>query len=172
MDAGIRRLSAEGEHAYGVHLRGQLVAHVWWDADPDRRAAAGWYVRDLRTPAVVVRLALAGGAPEALAADAGAEADAWIRAAEAVARRSTLAALDEAREGLGDSRFESYDVHVGGLGHAALVAAFPDLGLRADGEIDIVSGRFDGSALADVLGLVRALGGTVTAVVRVRPRLR
>jgi hypothetical protein len=38
--------------------------------------------------------------------------------------------------------------------------------------VKVVSGRLSSSELADVLGCVRALGGTVTAVQRVQPGLR
>jgi hypothetical protein len=172
MDAGIQRLSVEAEHAYGVVLRGQLVAHAWWDADPMRRAAVGWYVRDLRTPAVVVRLSVADGVIEALAADSTAPDGAWAREAEDVARRTTPFALEEAQYALRDSAYECYDVHVGGLSHDALTAGFPGLGVRDAGDVAVLSGRLDSSQLADVLGCVRSLGGVVTAVVRVRPRLR
>jgi hypothetical protein len=172
MDARIQRLSVAAEHAYGVVVRGHLVAHTWWDADPGRRDAAGWYMRDLRTPAIVVRLTVADGAVEALAADVTSPDDAWADTAADVARRSTPIALEEAQYAIRDSPFECYDVHVGGLEHDALAASFPGLGVRPAGEVEVVSGRLDNSQLADVLGCVRSLGGVVTAVVRVRPGLR
>jgi hypothetical protein len=172
MHAGIQRLSVEAEHAYGVVLRGRLVAHAWWDADPTRRDAAGWYVRDLRTPAAVVPLSVAGGLIEALAADGASPDGAWVREAEDVARRTTPLALEEAQYALRDSPYETYDVHVGGVPHDALTASFPGLSVREAGEVEVVSGRLNSSQLADVLGCVHSLGGIVTAVVRVRPRLR
>lgn len=172
MDAGIERLSVEAEHAYGVVVRGHLVAHVWWDADPARRNAAGWYLRDLHTPATVVRLPVADRAIEALAADAAGPEDGWARTAEEVARRTTPIAVEEARYAIRGSRFECYDVHVDGIEHDELAASFPGLGVRVAGEMKVVSGRLDSSQLADVLGCVRSLGGIVTAVVRVQPGLR
>ena len=129
-------------------------------------------MRDLRTPAVVVRLSVAGGAVEALAADATSPDGMWVRTAEDVARRTTPIALEEARYSIRDSPYECYDVHVGGIERDALAASFPGLGIRDAGEVEVVSGRLDSSQLADVLGCVRSLGGIVTAVVRVRPGLR
>jgi hypothetical protein len=71
-----------------------------------------------------------------------------------------------------DSPYEHYDVHIGGVTHAVVADGFPGLGLRGGDGVAIVSGRLTNSELADVLGRVHALGGTVTAVVRVRPELR
>src|ERR1700710_3110777 len=96
MKAAIRHLSEEDGHAYGIAVRGHTVAHVWWDAEPGRRAAVGWYVRDLRTPAHVVRLGRVDAAIDALAADDGDDRK-WVDAAEAAARRSTATVLAEAQ---------------------------------------------------------------------------
>jgi hypothetical protein len=129
-------------------------------------------VRDLRTPAEVQRLPVAEAAVGALAADTEAENDEWADAAEELARRTTPCALDESRYAIRDSPWEAYEVHVGGLCADELTATLPGLGIRGDGDVEVVSGRLSSSELADVLGCVRALGGTVTAVVRVRPGLR
>jgi hypothetical protein len=172
IDAGFERLSAEQEHAYGVALRGRVIAHLWWDAAPERRAAAGWYLRDLRTPAVVRRLPVVVKAVDLLTADHAAGEDEWARAAEVLARSTTAAALGEVQYAIRDSPYENYDVHIGGVTHGTLAGAFPGLGLREVGGFEVVSGRLTNSELADVLGRVHSLGGTVTAVVRVRPELR
>jgi hypothetical protein len=172
MDAAIRHLSEEDGHAYGIAVGGHTVAHVWWDAGPLRRDAAGWYVRDLRTPAHVVRLGLLDATIDALVAAEGGDDDDWLRAAEAAARHSTTAALAEAQYTIRDSPYETYEVHVAGVRPGALPASFPGLDHRRISGGEILMGRLSNSELSDVLAGVRSLGGTVTAVVRVRPELR
>jgi hypothetical protein len=170
MSTEIAPLATE-DHAYAVELRGHVAAHVWWDADPARRACAGWYLRDLRRPAVVVRLPAAGGPAGALAADTHRPAAEWAAAADALARRSTRHALREARCTVLEAPYDCYEVHVAGVTHRALAAAFPDLAVHAAPEVEIVHGRLDSSGLADVLNGARRLGGVVTGVARVAPRL-
>jgi hypothetical protein len=172
MDAAIQPLSGEEQHAYAVAVGGEIVAHVWWDADPSRRAALGWYVRDLRTPAIVVRLALADAAIDALARERRRSDDAWADAAEEAAQRTTSVALGDAQHAIRDSPYETYEIHVAGASAEAMAATFPGLARRAADQVQIVTGRLSNSELADVLGCARAIGGTVTAVVRVRPELR
>jgi hypothetical protein len=172
MDAAIRHLSEEDGHAYGIAVRGHMIAHVWWDADPLRRDAVGWYVRDLRTPAQVVRLHLADRAIDDLAADRRLDDDTWRRTAEETARRSSQAALADAQYTIRDTPYETYEIHVAGARPGSLPASFPGLDHRRVSDVDVLTGRLNGSELADVLSGVRGTGGTVTAVVRVRPELR
>jgi hypothetical protein len=172
MDAAIRQLSEEDGHAYGIAVRGHTVAHVWWDADPLRRDAAGWYVRDLRTPGQVVRLELHDRAIDALTRALDQEADAWAHAAEQSARRTTDAALAEAQYTIRDTPYETYEVHVAGARPGSLPASFPGLDHRRCSDAEVLTGRLSNSELSDVLSGVRAAGGVVTAVVRIRPELR
>jgi hypothetical protein len=172
MDAAVRHLSEEDGHAYGIAVRGHTVAHVWWDADPGRRDAIGWYVRDLRAPGQVVRLRLNDRAIDALAGALDQDGDAWAQAAEQSARRTTGAALAEAQYTIRETPYETYEIHVVGARPGSLPASFPGLDHRRVSDVDVLTGRLSNSELSDVLSGVRAGGGTVTAVVRIRPELR
>jgi hypothetical protein len=160
----------EAPHAYGIALRGHTVAHVWWEQDPDRREVLGWYVRDLRSPAAVQRLHI-DRAVEALAAALQDGDDEWSRAASAVAHRTTEPALEHARRLVSSSEHEIYEIHVAGLDPQLLATRFPTLVVTISGAAVALAGRLRAVELANLLRVVRELGGTVMAVVRVPPRL-
>lgn len=170
MSDAIHRLSREEPHAYGVTERGSVVAHVWWEGDAQRRGSCGWYVRDLRRPGHVRRLPV-DIAIDALARDADRPDEEWAAAAADVARRTSERALAAARRMVARTTHDTYELHVGGIGTAALASEFPALTIRDEGEVKVLTARAVPGELADLLARVRTVGGTVLAVVRVAPRL-
>jgi hypothetical protein len=165
MDAGIERLT-DDEHAYALALEGRPVAHVWWDADPVRRRAVGWYVRDLRTPGHVRGLDVAAERVEWLATGESCEPSTWLQAAHDAAHASADTALERAREIVAEGPGERYEIQVLGVRPGALVGELPDLRQATRGEREVLTGRLTPLELGVALATVRSHGGTTIAVVR------
>jgi hypothetical protein len=176
MEPAFERVAFEGSHGYGLSWHGRLLAYVWWEQDPTRRGALGWYLRDLRVPARVWRLDLDPAITD-LADDRQRSPRAWLEDAERL-RTLTLAAALRRADGIVGETFEppvveptraqrsNYDVYVRGLALETLALAFPDAPVSRDDDALVLHLRVTQDELSQALTLIATLNGRVVVLLR------
>jgi hypothetical protein len=176
MEPAFERVAFEGANAYGLRWRERLIAYLWWEQDPLRRDALGWYLRDLRVPARVRRLDLDPAITE-LARDRRRSPRAWLEDAERLRALTLAAALRRAERVVGEARSlpavqptseaaTGYDVYVRGLPLETLALGFPDAPVSSEDDTFVVHVRATQDQLSQAIALIAALGGRVVALLR------
>lgn len=176
MEPAFERVAFEGAEAYGLRWRDRLIAYVWWEQDPMRRSALGWYLRDLRVPAQVRRLELDPAIAD-LAEDRQRSPRDWLDDAERLRALTLAAALRRAEgvlaETLGPATVEptsaeanGYDVYVRGLALETLALGFPEAPVSSEDDTLVLHLRTTQEELSRAIGLISALGGRVVGLLR------
>jgi hypothetical protein len=176
MEPAFERVPFEGSHGYGLSWHGRLIAYVWWEQDPTRRGALGWYLRDLRVPAHVWRLDL-DPAITHLADDRQRSPRAWLEDAERLRALTLAAALRRAEGILGETLERApvepasaqtidYDVYVRGLPLETLALGFPEAPVSRADDALVLHLRVTQEQLSRALALIAALGGRVVGLLR------
>ena len=169
------RVADDSPHAWTLESGGDGIARLEWRQDVEDRPATGWHlVRD----EVETRLHV-DPAVDALARDAGRDAETWSADADLLAHLTTGAALDAAErrlaEGTGRAagqdlvggRSRAYAIVVRGLDVDTLALALPSLGVSPDGDGVVLRGSLSFADLTAVVSRIRTLGGNLAGVMEI-----
>jgi hypothetical protein len=167
------RVAGDRPHAWMLESGGDRPARLEWRQDVEDRPATGWHlVRDDGETRLHVDPAI-----DALARDAGRDAETWSADADLLAHLTTGAALDAAEQRLtkGTARASSrdlvggrsrdYAISVTALDVDALALAFPALAVSPDADGVMLRGSLSFADLTAVVSRIRTLGGGLAAVV-------